>query len=101
MDASVKKALLVVLLAAAAVSLLLAGIGQSWRWLVTAGLVTAIAGFLQLEITGLFSRSSQAPSSPAQPGQESFQDMLFTCKHTGYFLITAGLVLQLASIWVW
>src|SRR6185295_7590748 len=101
MNLSVKKALFVVLLAATAVSFGLSISAQSWRWLVTAGLVLGIAGFLQLEITGLFSRGSQVPASPGQPGQESFQDMLFTCKHTGFCLIIAGLVLQLAGIWVW
>lgn len=99
MDASVKKALLVIVLAATAVGVVLALYSHSWRALVTGGLLLNVAGFLQLEIAGLFSRQIVAGSDPA--AEASLQDKLFACRHTGFYLILAGLALQLASIWAW
>lgn len=98
MQQNAEKAVFIFFLVATVGCLGFALLGQNWRWLLTAGLALEIAGLLQLKISGLF---SDAPSSMAAAGSTQPGDVLFRCRHTGFYLLTAGLLGQLVSAWVW
>lgn len=96
-----EKALFILALAAAAACLGLSILGQNWRWLLTAALALELAGLVQLKISGLFSAAPSSAAPAPASGESRLQNVLFRCKHTGFYLLASGLLGQIVSSWVW
>ncbi|MBM4285585.1 MAG: hypothetical protein FJ128_10095 [Deltaproteobacteria bacterium] len=85
----------------------------------TAGLVLSLAGFIQLEISGLFDRISKEyddlqkyPFGPPsfitrkiinnieRPFMTFLTNKLFVSYYTGFYLIIIGIILQALGVWI-
>jgi hypothetical protein len=89
------------------------------RWASTAGLVTALAGVVQLEISGLFTKvidhysdemkypygppsyiTRQIIDNPDTPIRTKVRNVLFFNMRTGFWLIVCGTILQIIGTWL-
>ena len=85
----------------------------------TTGLLAALAGFIQLEVSGLFDRiikeytnnrkyHSGPPSymtreiidNPDRPILTSIRNTLFFNYYTGFYLIVGGMAFQVIGVWL-
>ncbi|WP_395065545.1 hypothetical protein [Paraburkholderia silvatlantica] len=91
----------------------------SGRWASTAGLFAALAGVVQLEISGLFAKviehysdeteypygppsyiTRQIVDNPDTPIRTQGRNLLFFNMRTGFWLIVCGTVLQIIGTWL-
>ncbi|SAL06082.1 hypothetical protein AWB67_06567 [Caballeronia terrestris] len=105
--------------AVAAVDAWYVGNASQGRWASTAGLVTALAGVVQLEISGLFTKvidhysdetkypygppsyiTRQIIDNPDTPIRTQVGNVLFFNMRTGFWLIVCGTVLQIIGSWL-
>lgn len=89
------------------------------RWVSTAGLVTALTGVVQLEISGLFTKvighygdetkypygppsyiTRQIIDNPDTPIRTQIRNLLFFNMRTGFWLIVCGTILQIIGNWL-
>lgn len=113
------RALLIVLLLGALVSIAMSLHGPSGRWLTSAGLLFDIAGIVQLELSGLFDdimrqygdaeKYPYGPPSnitrhiidnPDTPIRTWIRNKLFFERRTGFELIFLGFVFQYLGDWI-
>lgn len=118
-----RQALIVILLAS--VALLAIGLGclasgkeQTGKLFTSAGLVAALAGVLQLEVSGFFGKllekfddednypygppsyvTREIIDNPDQPRRSKIRNLLFFDLRTGFWLIVIGTILQLVGTW--
>jgi len=88
------------------------------RWVNSAGLLFTVSGVFQLEVSGLFSKlidyygntekfpfgppshiTRQVSDEPDRPIATQLRNALFFRVRTGFWLIVAGTLLQLAAVW--
>jgi hypothetical protein len=116
---------LVVLLAITAASLVMGlhAISRSFtsvaKWIATTGLLTTIAGVIQLEISGLFEKvmehygnegsypygppshiTRQIIDNPDRPVVTWLRNTLFFNVKTGFWLIVSGTATQAVAVWL-
>jgi hypothetical protein len=113
------------LLTAGVVSTVLAIVTWSAKWCVTAGLIFDIAGIVQFEISGLFTKifdywaqkygdEKKYPSGPPshitrqliemadpdQPVRTWFKNTFYCGHYAGFWLLVAGFAFQLMANWL-
>lgn len=115
-----------VLLLLLSVLALMWGVGAAWqsvanagKWVGTSGLLTTLAGVVQLEISGLFEKvtehyrdeerypsgppsniTRQIIDNPDRPSATWLRDTLYFRLRTGFWLIVCGTTLQVAGVWL-
>ena len=88
----------------------------SGKLFVSAGLLLALAGFVQLQVNGFFSQimreysdsGKQIPSyivreiidNPDRPMWTLLRNTIFINYYTGFYLIVCGMALQVIGIWL-
>lgn len=89
------------------------------KWLTTAGLLTTLAGVVQLEVSGFFDKIMKhyknlkkypggPPSkitreiiwNPDTPIRTRIRSIIFFSVKTGFWLIVCGTVMQVIAVWV-
>lgn len=120
-----ERVLLIVLLVGSAASLFVACSTLLYndpsynKWISTAGLLAALAGFIQLDVSGFFEkvvskylddeRYPYGPPSritreiiynPDAPIRMAIRGTIFFDSKTGFWLIVAGTTLQLLALWL-
>lgn len=98
---------------------LLSGLGQPGKLFASAGLVAALAGVVQLEVSGFFGKllekfldeddypygppsyiTREIIDNPDQPLRMKMRNHLFFDLRTGFWLIVIGTILQLIGTWL-
>jgi hypothetical protein len=88
------------------------------RWLVTLGLVSTVAGIIQLEVSGVFEKiidkymdeekypygppssiTRQIIDNPDAPVRTNFRNLAFHDSRTGFWLIVVGTLVQIPAVW--
>jgi hypothetical protein len=88
------------------------------RWIGTAGLITALAGFIQLDVSGFFDAlienyldsgihpggppsriTREIIDNPDAPLRTGARNWLFFHPKTGFWLVIAGTTLQVLAVW--
>lgn len=114
-----EKIALAALLAGALVCLVLAPLGNSSRWVTSAGLMLDMAGIVQLEMAGLFDKIAAAyfdearhpydpPSritreiidNPDAPVRTAIRNAVLFNGRTGFWLLVGGFAMQLLGAWL-
>ncbi len=96
-----------------------AGSSDVSKWLATSGLVTTVAGVMQLEVSGLFKRviehysdeqtfpygpppavTREIIDNPDAPLRMWVRSIFFFNLRTGFWLIVVGTLLQVGAVWL-